>query len=375
MIHYAKFSLFHMLTLTTVAAMLLGNDWIPLAYLFITAFIVLGDAFLGDDTTTPDYRYPGLLTFQLYLALPLLILLMFVSLWAVSDVDHFGLGRQLSDIAGYDLLASRQLTEDWHFVIAIFFIGLMVSTVGTVTGHELVHRTWDSTSVTIGRWLLAFSFDANFSVEHVYGHHKHVATSVDPATAPRGRSVYRHIILSTIKGNISAWNIEKQRLLRKKHRLLSFHNVCLRGYGMSLILLGLAFWMAGLTGLLFFTACGLWAKVMLEMTNYMEHYGLVRTAKSRVEPRHSWNTNRRISSWAMFNLSRHSHHHAHGQLPFHKLQPYPQAPQMFSGYLSTLLVTLVPPLWYKMMAPRLAYWDEHLASPEERRIVAELSRK
>lgn len=371
--HYAKFSLFHLLTLTTIAAILMGQHWIPLAYLFISTFIIAGDALLGDDSSIPEYQSPGVLTFQLYLALPLLFVLMFVSLWAVSYTDHFGLGNALADLTGYDFLTARASTEPWHLVVAVFFVGLMISTVGTVTGHELVHRTWNKTSVTIGRWLLAFSFDANFSVEHVYGHHKHVATQADPATAPRGRNVYKHIILSTVGGNISAWKIEKLRLSRKKQRLFSVHNTCLRGFAMSAVLLLAAFLLAGSGGLVFFIACGLWAKVMLEMTNYMEHYGLVRAENTRVEPRHSWNTNKRISSWAMFNLSRHSHHHAQGQLPFHKLKPYPDAPEMFSGYLATLLVTLLPPLWYKLMAPRLAYWDKHYATPEERRLISEIN--
>lgn len=90
--------------------------------------------------------------------------------------------------------------------------GLMVGMVGTITGHELTHRTWDPISMFVGRWLLAFSFDSNFAIEHVYGHHRYVSTRENPATAPRVRNVYAHILISTLRGNISAWNIEKERL-------------------------------------------------------------------------------------------------------------------------------------------------------------------
>ena len=102
---------------------------------------------------------------------------------------------------------------------------------------------------------------------------------------------------------------------------------------MSLVLVVWSTWMAGWWGALFFIVCGLWAKTMLEIVNYMEHYGLVRDGSQSVEPRHSWNTNRRISSWSMFNLLRHSHHHAHGNVPFSQLKAMPDAHTLPSGYL------------------------------------------
>ncbi|GAB5378764.1 MAG: hypothetical protein Alis3KO_03020 [Aliiglaciecola sp.] len=369
MMHYIKFSLFHVLTLITIAALFFAQHWIVYGYVTITFFIIAGDALLGDDTTIPGYRNKWLLDVQLFIALPLLFILLFISLWHISSQDPLGFGQFLQSTFGYDLFLARENTHTWHHVVAIFFVGLMVSTIGTVTGHELVHRTYSPGSVTVGRWLLAFSFDANFSVEHVYGHHRYVATAEDPATAPRGRNVYQHIVLSTIKGNISAWNIEKQRLIRKGQNVVSHHNVCLRGYLMSIVLLLLSYTIAQWAGVLFFTLSALWAKAMLEIVNYMEHYGMVRNPKKRVEPRHSWNTNKKISSWAMFNLSRHSHHHAHGQLPYHQLKPYPQAPTMISGYLATIFITMIPPLWFKLMKPKLKEWDEKYANDEEKALL------
>jgi alkane 1-monooxygenase len=97
----------------------------------------------------------------------------------------------------------------------------------------------------------------------------------------------------------------------------------------------------------------LWGKALLEIVNYMEHYGMVRVPGEPVQPRHSWNTNRRISSWSMFNLTRHSHHHAAGEVPFHALRPMPDAPQMAGGYLTTILLALLPPLWHRLMTPRV----------------------
>ncbi len=246
----------------------------------------------------------------------------------------------------------------------------MLGMVGTITAHELTHRTWDPISMLIGRWLLAFIFDTTFSIEHVYGHHRYVSTLEDPATAPRGRNVYFHIVASTIKGNRSAWKIEVERLEKRRLGVYSWHNAMIRGYLMSGLLVAVAFAMGGWQAAAFFAVCGLLGKALLEIVNYMEHYGMVRNPETPVQPHHSWNTNRSLSSWTMFNLTRHSHHHAQGEVPYQELQPYPHAPMMIGGYITTILVALVPPLWHKLMTPKLLAWDRDLATAEERRLAA-----
>lgn len=369
MLHYLKFTLFHCFALAAISSVFVGGMAIPITFVVTSSIIVLGDLFLGDDLSEPNFHHENILVFLLHCAFPLTFLLLCAGLWQISPDDVFGMGAALTTLTGFDFNVAKANTSLWQKLAAIPYIGLMLSTLGTVTGHELIHRTYDKASLVIGRWLLAFSFDSNFSIEHVYNHHRWVATPSDPASAPRGRNVYQHIVLSTIGGNISAWNIEKKRLAKRQLPIFSVANVCLRGYAMSLVLVVWSIWMAGLWGAIFFVVCGLWAKTMLEIVNYMEHYGLVRDASKRVEPRHSWNTNRRISSWSMFNLSRHSHHHAHGHVPFYQLTAMPDSPTLPSGYLGCMLVTLIPPLWFKLMAPRLASWDAHLATEQERALI------
>ncbi len=371
LLHYLKFLLFHATGLLAILALLAGGAWISYGLLAILLIFTLGDALGGDDTSTPLYRYPALLTLQLWTALPLLASLLFVALWSVSRTDVLGFGAWLGGLSGYDLLGARQDTWTGHYLSTWLLCGLMIGMLGTITAHELIHRTWDPLSLLIGRWLLAFSFDCAFAIEHVYGHHRYVATHLDPATAPRGRSVYRHILLSTLHGNRSAWQIERQRLARQGWQVFGWHNRLLRGYLMSLLLVGLAYLISGWPGTLLFIASGLCGKALLEIVNYMEHYGLLRDPHQPVQPRHSWNSNKRLSSWAMFNLTRHSHHHAQGELPYTALQPMRDAPLMLSGYLSTLLVTLLPPLWHRLMAPRLLDWDRQQASATERQLAAE----
>ncbi|HET8693707.1 MAG TPA: alkane 1-monooxygenase [Aquabacterium sp.] len=370
-LHYLKYFLFHAIGLLAMAAILAGGAYITAGLISVLVIYVIGDAVCGDDTSTPKFEHPGILTFQLWMALPLLALVVFAAVWTVSSGDPLGFGAWLTQVSGYDVIAARDATSLIHHASAVIITGLMIGMVGTIPGHELTHRTWDPISMLVGRWLLAFSFDTVFAIEHVYGHHRYVSTTEDPATAPRGRNVYFHVVASTIKGNISAWKIEKKRLARKGQGLFSWHNAVIRGHLMSVLLVAGAYAMGGWPAAVFFTLCGLWGKSLLEIVNYMEHYGMVRNPNTPVQPRHSWNTNKRISSWAMFNLTRHSHHHAQGEVPYQDLKPFPEAPMMISGYLTTLLVAMIPPLWHKLMTPKVLAWDRDYATAEERQLAAQ----
>jgi len=367
---YAKFFMFHAVGLFALTTLLAGGPWITTGLVAVLFFYMAGDAISGDDTETPTYQHPWILTAQLWLALPLLALIVFAAVWSVSPGDPSGFGAWVTRVTGYDVLAARAATAFGHKVSAGVATGLMIGMIGTITAHELTHRTWDRVSMFFGRWLLAFSFDTSFAIEHVYGHHRYVATESDPATAPRGRNVYHHIVASTVKGNVSAWKIEAARLAKRGHGVFSWHNRFLRGHLMSVALVAGAYAMGGLKAAGFFIACALWGKSLLEIVNYMEHYGIVRDPATPVEPRHSWNTNRRLSSWTMFNLTRHSHHHAQGEVPYHALRAYPEAPMMINGYLTTIVVALIPPLWHRLMTPKVLAWDRDYATDTERRLAA-----
>ena len=363
--HYLKYFLFHLIGMLALVAILLGGSYLSFGLAAILITYVLGDALSGDDISTPTFNYSGILTVQLWLALPLLSLVVFTAIWSVSTGDVLGFGQFTSNLSGYDLLAAREATDSIHHLSTLVIVGLMIGMMGTITAHELTHRTWDPISMLVGRWLLAFSFDTIFSIEHVYGHHRYVSTINDPATAPRGRNVYYHILASTVKGNVSAWNLEVERLSKFGKGPFSIGNGVIRGHLMSVVLVVLAYLIGGIEGGLFFIACALFGKALLEIVNFMEHYGMVRNPKVPVQPRHSWNTNKRISSWAMFNLTRHSHHHADGNVPYQELRPYADAPMMINGYLTTILVALIPPLWNYFMVPKVLAWDEKYASKEE----------
>ncbi|WP_394224114.1 alkane 1-monooxygenase [Alteromonas gracilis] len=369
--HYLKFFNFYIAVLLGLSAIWLGGVYIIYGYLLYLAFYILGDALLGDDVSQPPLLNQRLLRYMLYGALPISITIYLSALWLVLPLQSV-IGQWITPFLPIFLVDARQNTTWWQVVIAIPFLGLMLGGVATVVAHELVHKVGNPKAVIIGRWLLAFSFDVNFSIEHVYNHHTKVGTPDDPATAPRGRNVYVHFVKAFIGTQKAGWKIEKKRLTRKQLSILSWHNAFLRGWLMSALLLSLAYTLAGAFGALMFIAVGLSAKFTLEVVNYMEHYGLVRHPRQPVQPRHSWNSNRRVSCWTMFNLPRHSHHHAQGAVPFEKLKAMPDSPEMISGYISTMAIALIPPLWFKLMDKKLAHWDAHYANKEELEIIQRL---
>ena len=368
MFHYVKFFHYFITILIGCACLLFGGHFIWLGFMLFVGIYVFGDAFLGDDLSKPNMQHTRLLNTLLYSALPLALFMLTIAMWLVTPYD-WPFMQNISELVGYDLIAAKQNTTLWQLFIAVFFCGFLLSGAATVVGHELVHRLRSKFAVTTGRWLMALSFDANFSIEHVFHHHAKVATEEDPVTAPRGRNVYSHVARAVVGTNISAWKIETKRLSRKNQSVISVHNQYLRGIAMTATWLVLAFVLASWQGLLFFSAIGIMAKLILEVVNYMEHYGLVRDPKQPVKPKHSWNSNRKISCWAMFNLPRHSHHHAQGAVPFEKLEPMEDAPVMISGYISTIGIVLIPPLWFKLMQPKLEHWDAHFANERELEIL------
>jgi len=374
MAYHLKFALFHLLALLAVLGFVLGGHWLWLGAFVAFAVVIPGDLLLGEDLSVPENPRTGLLNLQLYLALPLLLCLVFPLMWMASSEDPLGFGAAIGAL-GYDLFAARAATTGLDYLGGFFSASLFIAIIGTLVAHELVHRTWNPGEVFLGRVLLAFSFDSAFSIEHVYGHHEYIGSKRDPATAPRGRNVYQHILLSTWRGNISAWFLEKQRLDRKGLATLSAHNRVIRGWLMSLFLLALIGSVFGLRAAAYYVLCGLGAKALLEVINFIEHYGLIRADGKPCKPHHSWNSNRVISSWSLFNLTRHSDHHEHGEKPYWALQSYPDAPMMFSGYLATLAVTFIPPLWNHLMAPKLLDWDLNFATPEEKALARQANQE
>jgi len=315
---------------------------------------------LGDDPSIPEYSYPRLLEVPLHLALPTVLLLLASLAWASGrgTQDFLGIGKLLSGFFAYDFITARNDSSWTDYLGAVIGTGFMVGGYGTVAAHELTHRIKDRITMLEGRWLLSTSCNADFSIEHVYGHHVTVGTDADPATAKKGENVYAFFIRSTVDGHISAWKLELKRLRKKSYSVFSIRNRLFTGYLMSLLWIGMFYQVGGIFGMVLFLSQAVFAKFLLEVVNYMEHYGLTRDPETPVRPEHSWNTNKRMSSMVLFSLPRHSAHHEKPRVQFWKLDPYVDAPQMSYGYLTTLLICLIPPVWYYVITPGLDKWEK-----------------
>ena len=376
MFKYLRFLGVYAFAFATVAGLLLGGAWMWLGFAVIYGGTILGDAFLGDTLDEPAYRHPRLLNSLLYLAVPALFAVGLAMAWMAGSGDLLGLGAWAQSSLGLDLFARREATSAWHWIGGILSSAVTFAALGTNVGHELTHRTSDPAAMTVGRWLLAVTFDAEFSIEHVYGHHRRLATSADPASARRGEAFYGFLVRSVLGQTRSAAALETQRLQTLGHGFWSVHNRYLRGWLMSAAIVGTFAAAGGAGATIVFVLSALAGRSVLEAVNYFEHYGLVRDPGQPVEPRHSWNSNKRLSNAVLFNLARHSHHHAEGDAQFWQLRSYPEAPTLPYGYLTSMLLVYLLPGWYRnRMTPLLLEWDRNHASPAERRLAAAANRQ
>jgi alkane 1-monooxygenase len=239
-------------------------------------------------------------------------------------------------------------------------IGLLTGGVGITVAHELGHRL-GRPERALSCVLLASVSYAHFHIEHNKGHHARVATPEDPATARAGES-FPSFLRRTVPAQFrSAWEIEAARLAASGRGVRSVANrmlwVIAAPVGLAAAL-GAAF---GPRAVAFFAVQSVVAFSLLELVNYVEHYGLLRRRLDdgryeRVRPEHSWNASQRVSNWYLFNLQRHSHHHANVNRRYEELEHYAAAPQLPAGYAVMILVALVPPLWRRVMDPRLHAW-------------------
>lgn len=241
-------------------------------------------------------------------------------------------------------------------------IGLMVA-VGTVGGvainaaHELGHKVQKSER-RLSKLALAQTCYGHFFVEHNRGHHVRVATPEDNATSRLGESLYAFIPRSVCGGLHSAWQLECRRLRRHRWSRWSLRNDVLNSWLLSAgLFAGLVAWF-GVTVLPWLIGQAVIGIFLLETVNYLEHYGLRRQKLpsgryERVRATHSWNSNTVIANVFLFHLQRHSDHHANPTRRYQALNPAEEAPQLPSGYGTMLILAMCPPLWRKVMDPRV----------------------
>lgn len=233
----------------------------------------------------------------------------------------------------------------------------ILSGVAINTAHELGHKKPE-----LEKWLskiaLAPVAYGHFFVEHNKGHHRRVATPEDPASSRMGESFFRFLPRTVIGSLKSAWDIEKMRLQRKGKSPWTWENENLQAWSMTVVLFGVLTAAFGWIVLPFLIVQAALGASLLEAVNYIEHYGLLRQKQEngryeRCQPHHSWNNNHIVTNVLLYHLQRHSDHHAHPTRRYQALRHFDSAPQLPIGYAGMILLAYVPPLWYRVMDPKV----------------------
>jgi alkane 1-monooxygenase len=250
-------------------------------------------------------------------------------------------------------------TQDlsWWALGLLAYVAGADAGLGLNTAHELGHKH-NRLEQVLARLALAVPAYGHFTVEHGRGHHRWVATPEDHASSRMGESIYRFALRELPGGIRRAWALESERLVAQGRSPWSWHNTMLQSYAVTLLLQGGLVAAFGWVMLPFLAIHNLVAWWQLTSANYVEHYGLLRRklpsgAYEAPQPHHSWNTNHLVTNLATFHLQRHSDHHAYPSRRYQCLRHFPDLPQLPSGYFGMFPLAYVPPLWFKVMDPRL----------------------
>lgn len=236
-------------------------------------------------------------------------------------------------------------------------VGIMAGANGINVAHELGHRAKRSEQI-LAQIMLLPSLYQHFFIEHNRGHHKNVATDEDPASARLGENVFGFWWRSVTGGWRNAWDLEQDRLEKTGQPNWSHNNAMLRYTTFQTLWLLAIGGLLGWQALLGAIAVALVSILLLETVNYIEHYGLRRMilAGGRpepVSPQHSWNSDHELGRIFLYELTRHSDHHYKSTRKYQILRHLEESPQMPFGYPTSIVMALIPPLWFRIMNPRV----------------------
>ena len=322
-----------------------GGWMLFLAPVYALALTSILDQISGLNTANPDPETPEASLFWYRL-----ITLAWFPLQIVTQLGLIWYATRAAHLSGAEK------------ALLFYNVGLMAGGVGIVYAHELMHQR-TKLERRLGDLLMASVLYSHFRSEHLLVHHIHVGTPKDPVSARYNEGFHRFFLRVLRQSPVSAFRAEKAMLARKG---LPWHhpsNPFWRYWALQAGMLALALILGGWEGLMWLIVQAFFAISFLELTNYVEHYGLTRKhlengRYEHVQPHHSWNASHRVTNWLLINLQRHSDHHYKPSRRFPLLQTYTdaEAPQLPFGYPVMTLMALVPPLWRARMNPRVRAW-------------------
>ncbi|MEM9549514.1 MAG: alkane 1-monooxygenase [Bacteroidota bacterium] len=315
------------------------GSWTAVIYAFV--FIPLVELFVkrSEENFSADEeenrKSNAFFDALLYLNLPLIYGIVIYFLMLVSTTT-----LATSDLAG-----------------KIFSVGIVLGA-GINVAHELGHKSkWFEQFVA--KAILLPNLYMHFIIEHNRGHHLNIATPEDPASSRKGENVYFFWVRSVVYSYLGAWQLEAKRLKKMNTSVISLQNEMLVFQILQVIYLAAIYFYFGPTGLYCAIAIAVVGFLLLETINYIEHYGLTRKKLQngryeRVDVRHSWNSNHEFGRIVLYELTRHSDHHYKANRKYQILRHHDESPQLPYGYPGSMLLSFVPPLWFKVMDKELA---------------------
>jgi len=301
--------------LSAIVGLMLGGWWMLVPIILLLGIYPLLDTLVG-STTVHDTEQEGMghdIIVHLHgLLVPLVVLSLLFRIW-----DGIG---------------------SISIVVPILSAGLATGAAGVVAAHELGHRKPKSLSWWLGRLDLFSVLYLHFTVEHNHTHHKHWAREVDPTSSPWGRSIYAHFLRTVPLQLRNAFRI------RPKDTLIS---VALE----IVLLISLVVW--GMDYFVAFVGQAIVAIYLLEFVNYIQHHGLLRGEDERPNASHAWESRSRWSKYTLMNLPLHASHHLRSSTPYERLKPHDESPQLPGGYYQMFWISLIPPLFHRMMKKRV----------------------
>jgi alkane 1-monooxygenase len=321
------------------------GHWNALAWLVPVVYFVLiplADALIGQDPANAGPADEAQLAAEAYyrllpmLCLPLYLAALAFGAWVVATAP-FGL-------LGY---------AGW-----VVSMGCVGGVIAINAGHELIHKTGRIES-TVGGLLLACVGYGSFKVEHVYGHHVNVSTPADGSSAPLGDNAYAFIARAFLHNVPTAYRLEQANFQRRGQSWSAWRSEINHLFAFSLLLAVACTAIGGWIGLLFFVGQAVGAIALLEVINFIEHYGLARQRMpngryEKVNPTHSWNSNFVLTNLLLFQLQRHSDHHANAVRRYQVLRHFDESPQLPAGYAAMVVLAVLPWAWRRVMDPRVA---------------------
>ncbi|MCL6414915.1 alkane 1-monooxygenase [Aestuariirhabdus sp. Z084] len=321
--------------------------WVPVAFNYLG--MPLLDVIMGEDRSNPPEQVVPLLEkdnyyrYVTYALVPLLWIFFIACAWFVGT---------------YEL--------PWHGLLAVAITAGGTCGYGLNLGHEIGHKP-SKLEKNLAKLVLSLGGYGHFTLEHNMGHHRDVATPEDSASSRMGESIWKFALRELPGGWTRAWSLESARLAKRGLPIWSHHNEILQPLAITLVLYTTLIILFGWIMIPFLALTAFWGAFQLTSANYIEHYGLLRQKLEngryeRCQPHHSWNSNHLVSNWALFHLQRHSDHHAYPNRRYQSLRHFANLPELPNGYFGMYALAYFPPIWFRVMNPRLIRWAEGKAS-------------